>query len=98
MTIYQGDNTQAFGGHLVKVSLKNDTEQTITRAKFSCGDVVRDIKDPVFPLFLDFDEVETKKLKLQNTCYLAVWDSENRKATVRGHLHVNTQKEVVPDE
>lgn len=93
MTIYQGDNTAAFGGNFLTINLSYNGEvlPTITRAELKIGCICKNFQNPTFPMTINLNEEETAKLQTQNTAYLAVWDAEGRKKTCVGSLTINTQ-------
>lgn len=85
-----GDNTAAFGGRFLRISLRNGTGLTISKAVFACGPVRVEFKNPVFPLIVNLTEEQTSQLKCKNHCYLAVWDEDGRKRTCEGTLSFDT--------
>ena len=85
-----GDNTAAFGGRFLRISLNNETGLAISKAVFACGSVRIEFKNPVFPLIVNLTEEQSSKLNCNNTCYLAVWDEDGRKRTCEGSLNFNT--------
>lgn len=96
--MYQGDNTEAFGGTFLSVNLTNDTGYAVSKAVWKCGKLRKEFANPTFPLIINLDSKETKELYENNTCYLAVWDSEGRKKTCEGSLNFQTKAEVVNGE
>lgn len=84
--ITRGDNTAAFGGRFLTISLQNDTGLYISRAEFACGCLRISFDNPQFPLQINLDEKQTSQLCGENTCYLAVWDEDGRKRTCEGKL------------
>lgn len=95
MTLYRGDDTDAFGSSFITIDLATNIAGTITRAVFQCGVVKKIFDDPVFPLSVELTALETKTLKADNLCYLAVWDENNKKRTCSGSLQFSTQSGVV---
>jgi hypothetical protein len=93
MTIFQGDNTAAFGGNFLTINLSYNGEDlpTISRAELKIGCICKSFQNPTFPITINLNEDETAKLQTQNTAYLAVWDAEGRKMTCVGSLTFNTQ-------
>ena len=88
MTIYQGDNTAAFGGNFLTISISSETGivPTITRAELKIGCITKTFENPVFPMTINLTEEETQRLQSQNTAYLAVWDASGRKKTCQGQI------------
>lgn len=86
-----GDNTAAFGGSWLTISLVNESgiEVTVSKAVFSCAGIHLEFENPVFPLTINLNEEQTAKLQCQNTCYLAVWDEDGRKKTCTGSFSFN---------
>lgn len=86
----QGDNTAAFGQHLLRISL-NDPDDVLVghsiskcEIRFSCG-LVKSFQNPEFPLVIDLTEQESQKLLVgDNTAVMAVWDELGRKVTPKG--------------
>lgn len=94
MTLYQGDNTAAFGGNFLKINIVPEEGQpipTITKAELRIGCIHKVFENPVFPLTINLTEEESAKLQAQNTAYLAVWDIEGRKKTCTGNISFVTQ-------
>ena len=95
MTLYRGDDTDAFGSSFITIDLVTTMDVTITKAMFQCGVVKKLFDNPVFPLQIELTASETKSLPSNNTCYLAVWDEDNKKRTCSGFLQFSTQSQVV---
>lgn len=93
MTIFQGDNTAAFGANFLTINIAVEEGEipTITRAELKIGCILKSFSNPTFPLTINLSEAETSKLQSQNTAYLAVWDSEGRKKTCTGKITFSTQ-------
>lgn len=93
MTIFQGDNTAAFGGNFLTINLSYSGEilPTISRAELKIGCICKSFQNPTFPITINLNEDESAKLQAQNTAYLAVWDAEGRKKTCVGSITFNTQ-------
>lgn len=93
MTIYQGDNTAAFGGSFLTINVSTESEviPTITKAELKIGYICKTFENPTFPLTVDLTEEETLKLQAVNTAYLAVWDNEGRKKTCQGKITFKTE-------
>ena len=88
MTIYQGDNTAAFGGSFLTISISTESEivPVIKKAELKIGSICKIFENPIFPLKVNLTEEETLKLQAVNTAYLAVWDNEDRKKTCQGKI------------
>jgi len=95
VTLYRGDDTDAFGSSFITINLATTMEVTITRAVFQCGVIKKVFDDPVFPLQIELSTLETRMLPSNNVCYLAVWDENNKKCTCSGSLVFSTQSQVV---
>lgn len=87
-----GDNTAAFGGNFLTITLRNESgvEVVIKKAVFACAGIRLEFENPVFPLTINLTEEQTAKLQCQNTCYLAVWDDQDRKKTCTGSFSFKT--------
>lgn len=85
--ITQGDNTQNFDNHFLKLTIKNPYNQPIAKAIFQSGQVQKEYENPESILYIDFTEDETRLLKHDNVGYLMVYDSENRPVTCKGCVH-----------
>ena len=95
MTLYRGDDTDAFGSSFITINLATSITATITRAVFQCETIKKSFEDPTFPLSVELTALETRALQGTNTCYLAVWDENGKKRTCEGSLNFNTQSGVV---
>ena len=95
-TIWKNDDTGAFGGNFITIRAKIPEGQTVSKAKFKVGDLpVMTFENPEFPIVVNLTPAQTRQLKQQNTCYLAVYDSAGRKATCRGSITFVARDEVV---
>lgn len=90
MTLYRGDDTDAFNNQFIIVELENEKEG-ITKAEFRAGSILKTFENPTFPLNIELTSEETLLLKEENCCFLAVYDSEGRKQTCEGTLSFVTQ-------
>ena len=95
MTLYRGDDTDAFGSSFITINLATSITATITKAVFQCESIKKVFDNPTFPLSVELTALETRALKVTNTCYLAVWDEDGKKRTCEGSLNFNTQSGVV---
>lgn len=95
MTLYRGDDTGAFGSSFITINLATAVGGTISKAVFQCGTLKKVFDDPIFPLSIELTASETKTLKADNLCYLAVWDENNKKRTCEGSLQFSSQSGVV---
>ena len=91
----QGDNTQAFGQHLLRITLSDPDNllqnHSISKAeiRFACG-LVKTFENPVFPLIVDLTEQESQRMLVgNNTAVMAVWDELGRKVTPKGAQVIN---------
>lgn len=88
--LIQGDNTAAFGQHLMRINLRDPDHlldgHSISKCeiRFACG--VKKVYDkPQFPLVVDLTEEESQKMLVgDNTATIAIWDELGRKATPKG--------------
>jgi len=97
MTLYKGDDTNAFGSKFITIELATTITATITKATFQCGSLIKEFENPVFPLEVELTAAETATLSQFNNCYLAVWDEDEKKRTCEGRLTFNTNEQVVDD-
>ena len=88
--LIQGDNTAAFGQHLMRINLLDPDglleNHSISKCeiRFACG-VKKTYQNPTFPLIIDLTEEESQKMLVgNNTATIAVWDELGRKATPKG--------------
>jgi len=88
--LIQGDNTQAFDQHLLRIDLRDPDNvlqgHSISKAeiRFACG-VLKTFIKPTFPLLVDLTEQESQRMLVgNNTATLAVWDEKGRKVTPKG--------------
>ena len=84
--IFKGDNTAAFGGSFVRINLNNPNQLTVSKVIFVCGCIKKSIENPTFPLTINLDSAETKKLLSTNVCYLVAYDDQGRQKTCKGTL------------
>ena len=96
-TIFKGDDSASFGGTFITINLGTVPEGfTISKAKFKVGDLpVITFENPEFPLTVNLSPMQTRQLKQQNVCYLAVYDNEGRKLTCKGKAEFVALDEVV---
>lgn len=92
MSLYKGDNTEAFGGNLLKINLIDDNGYEITKAEIRIGSILKTIENPIFPLNINLSEEESDILDYTNDVYVALYDSQGRKKTVEGTLRFKAQK------
>lgn len=92
MTIFQGDNTAAFGGNLLTINITSESGvvPTIKKAELKIGCIFKSFVNPVFPITVNLTEEETAKLQAINNAYLAVWDVQGRKKTCQGTIAIQT--------
>lgn len=96
MTLVRGDDTQAFGGDLLTISLTTElVGYTITKAIFRCGSIEKEYANPVFPLTVNLTSVETKELTDKDSCYLLLYDENNLRRTCEGTLILKTESQKV---
>lgn len=95
--IVKGDNTAAFGGDFLTISLNDESggQLEVKKAVFACGPVRIEFENPVFPLTINLSEEQTAKLDYENECYLAVWDLQDRKLTCKGTLRFGAEQRKV---
>lgn len=86
----QGDNTEAFGQHLMKINLRDPDHlldnHSISKCeiRFACG-VKKSYQNPQFPLIIDLTEDESDKMKVgNNTATIKIWDELGRPVTPKG--------------
>lgn len=92
---YKGDNTAAFNNNFINIELDNPSEYVISKAEFVCGCIRKTFENPVFPLIVNFDENDTKKLNFKNTGYLIVWDEQNRPKQCDGCINFEFKNGVI---
>ena len=88
--LIQGDNTAAFGQHLMRITLNDPDGLLVNHSiskceiRFACG-LVKKYEKPKFPLVIDLTEDESQKMLVgNNTATIAIWDELGRKATPKG--------------
>jgi hypothetical protein len=99
MTLYKGDNLQAFDGKPIEVSLNLDEGEEmpiISKAIFviNNGIIAKTFDNPTFPLEVELDETDTAKLSSRNQANLIIYDSQNRKLTCDGTLTFIAESEI----
>lgn len=92
MSLYKGDNTEAFGNNLLTINVNNITGHTITKAEVRIGSILKTFNNPSFPLTVNLSEEETDVLNYTNDAYIALYDEEGRKKTAEGTVIIKAQK------
>lgn len=96
MSIRKGDDTDAFDFGFLTINLENASEYIITKAEVKIGNLLKIINNPVFPLQISLNRLETEKLNEQNNmCYMAIYDIQGRKYTCKGSLSFKVDPKVV---
>ena len=95
--IYRSDDTNK---NFITIEIENVEALAfenfnIVKAKFRCGQVVKTIENPSFPLEIGFNSEETSKFEDTNICYIAIYDEHGRKRTLEGSLTFTTKGQVV---
>ena len=93
--LYKGDDTNAFNNKFLTIDLEGIENVTISKAEFKCGTILKTFENPTFPLQIDLNCEETKKLLRTNCCYLAVYDELGRKRTCKGNITFTCAEKVV---
>ena len=95
--IRKGDDTNAFDFEFLTVNLKDAEQYTISKAEVRIGTLTKTFENPVFPLQISLTREETMMLSTcnGNDCYMAIYDSQNRKLTVDGTLSFRAAPKVV---
>lgn len=94
MTIYKGDNLQAFDGRPVKIEFETDLPVSKAAFVINNGVIVKEFQNPVSPLYIELDENDTKKLSAVNQANFVIWDSLGRKRTCDGFLNFTANEEI----
>ena len=93
---YKGDDYNAFGENWVLIELDFPEDWVISKAEFKVGNLpLMKFIDPVFPIVVNLTSEQTINLKDVNTCYMAIYDEENRKKTLDGSWTFKAEDEVV---
>ena len=94
--IYKGDDTNAFGQNLLRVSFTVPEGKKITKAMFKCGEnVVKTFENPVSPLLINLNSQETELLDNFNTCYLCLFDEFGLKYTYNSNITIKAKDKVI---
>ena len=95
-SVRKGDDTDAFGFSFLTINLENASQYVITKAEVKIGSIKKTFLNPTFPLQVSLNSSETDKLNEQNNmCYMAIYDSNNRKYTCEGTLSFKADPKVV---
>ena len=88
--LVRGDDSQAFGQNLLRITL-SDPDHLLDRHSISkceirfSGCVAKVFENPEFPLVINLTSEESNKLQAgDNMAVMAVWDEEGRKVTPEG--------------
>lgn len=95
MTIRRGDDTNAFGFGFLVINLANPEEYVVTKAEVRIGPISKFFINPIFPIRISLNRLETEKLKETNMCYMAIYDKDGLKYTCEGSLEFPTKPKVV---
>lgn len=96
MTIHKGDDTDAFGFGFLTINLQDADQYVITKAEVRIGVIKKVFENPQFPLRISLDKTETEQLnEYNNKCYMAIYDSANKKYTCEGTLNFKASPKVV---
>lgn len=94
-SIYRGDDTDAFDQEFIVINAVIPEGWVVSKAEWRAGTILKVFTDPVFPIKINLDKTESKKLQNINVCYLAVYDAQGRKQTCQGSLKFISKAEVV---
>ena len=98
-TLYKGDDTNAFGEHFIRINRPTNTDEyVITKVIFQCGPIQKVYRNPVFPIYVDFNSAESRKLSQTSECYLQVFDEKGLKKTCNGSLVFTAKAQVIRDD
>lgn len=91
--IIKSDDTDAFGGNFLRVSLASPIPEgrTISKAVIAIGSIHKEYTNPVFPLDINLSSEETAQLQCVNQAFMAVWDGDGKKATCEGTITVKAK-------
>lgn len=96
MAIHKGDDTDAFGFSFLTINLENPDNYTILKAEVRIGVIIKTFNNPVFPLEISLNKAETEQLnEYNNKCYMAIYDTDNKKYTCEGTLSFKASPKVV---
>lgn len=98
MANYKGDDTGAFGNQFIKIELNNPQNYVISQAQVVVNGgcpYLAPIKNPQFPLGVNFTSEQTEKFRATNVCNLVVWDSRGRAKQCDGSLKFDFKNGVI---
>ena len=94
--IYKGDDTDAFNQEFLTVNVIVPEDWTITKAELKIAQLPPIVyNNPTFPWKVKLSSIQTKKLKENNECNLAIYDARGRKQTLDGTAVFKAKEEVV---
>lgn len=93
--IYKGDDTGAFDQNFIKIDMENPAGYVISKAVFQCGPIQKVFTRPQFPIYVNFSNVESKRLYQTSECYLQIFDDKGRRWTCEGTLTFTAKAQVV---
>ena len=95
-TIFQGDDTSAFGQNFLKINATIPEGWQISKVELRIGNLPLFVfENPVFPLFVNLDSDQTRMLEKTNEVYMAVYDVNGKKITCKGSIIIKSKAEVV---
>lgn len=95
MTLYRGDDTNAFNQKFLRIEIINKKGAKIKKAEFRCGEILKIYENPDSFIDVVLTAEETKKLKFTETCHLACYDELDRKWTCDEYYTIQTKGAVV---
>lgn len=90
VNLIRGDDSQAFGQNLLRITLKDESGLLNNHSISKCeirfnGCVTKTFENPEFPLIINLTSEESDKLSVGgNKAVMAVWDELGRKVTPEG--------------
>lgn len=94
--IFQGDDTGAFNNTFLTIRANIPEGFIVSKAKVKIGDLpIMTFDNPEFPIRINLTSAQTRQLKTQNECYMAIYDSVGRKKTCNGTIKFVAKDEVI---
>lgn len=93
---YKGDDFNAFNEDWVLIDLDLPEDWVVSKAVFKVGNLPAMVfLNPIFPISVSLTSEQSINLKGTNTCYMAIYDENNRKKTLEGSWTFFAENEVV---
>lgn len=92
--IFKGDDTGAFGNNFITINIQNPNNYVISQAEFVINGgcpKLKPVKNPTFPMVVNFTSEQTAQFRANNIGNLVVWDEQNRQKQCKGYIEFKAE-------